>query len=161
MCGESCGSGSFLAVWGMRPSKDTSIPLPSQRWEEKGRKMPPKPRAAPRGILWWGFLLGGGGGDMMNNNLHQGPPVAEEEGFIFLYVSRLMIFCVRALTLHTHSELTHSPVSSFVFPSTAYKEKMKEISVLSFICSCLYPETHKNIMGDFEGTRRSDFYQIF
>ncbi|TNN61473.1 Stathmin-2 [Liparis tanakae] len=32
----------------------------------------------------------------------------------------------------------------------AYKEKMKEISVLSFICSCLYPESHKNIMGDFE-----------
>ncbi|XP_075961926.1 stathmin-2b isoform X2 [Anarhichas minor] len=26
----------------------------------------------------------------------------------------------------------------------AYKEKMKEISVLSFICSCLYPETPKN-----------------
>ncbi|XP_053190229.1 stathmin-2b isoform X1 [Scomber japonicus] len=33
----------------------------------------------------------------------------------------------------------------------AYKEKMKEISVLSLICSCLYPETRKNIMGDFEG----------
>ncbi|XP_026155987.1 stathmin-2b [Mastacembelus armatus] len=32
----------------------------------------------------------------------------------------------------------------------AYKEKMKEISVLSFICSCLYPETRKNIMGDFD-----------
>ncbi|KAM6903680.1 stathmin-2b [Lycodopsis pacificus] len=32
----------------------------------------------------------------------------------------------------------------------AYKEKMKEISVLSFICSCLYPETPKNILGDFE-----------
>ncbi|XP_022603385.1 stathmin-2 [Seriola lalandi dorsalis] len=32
----------------------------------------------------------------------------------------------------------------------AYKEKMKEISVLSLICSCLYPETRKNIMGDFD-----------
>ncbi|XP_074543815.1 stathmin-2b [Halichoeres trimaculatus] len=32
----------------------------------------------------------------------------------------------------------------------AYKEKMKEISVLSLICSCLYPESRKNIMGDFE-----------
>ncbi|XP_034455103.1 stathmin-2b [Hippoglossus hippoglossus] len=32
----------------------------------------------------------------------------------------------------------------------AYKEKMKEISVLSLICSCLYPETRKNIMGDFQ-----------
>ncbi|XP_041822886.1 stathmin-2b isoform X2 [Melanotaenia boesemani] len=32
----------------------------------------------------------------------------------------------------------------------AYKEKMKEISVLSLICSCLYPETRKNVMGDFE-----------
>ncbi|XP_071757637.1 stathmin-2b [Centroberyx gerrardi] len=32
----------------------------------------------------------------------------------------------------------------------AYKEKMKEISVLSLICSCLYPETRKNLMGEFE-----------
>lgn len=40
----------------------------------------------------------------------------------------------------------------FQFLSTAYKEKMKEISVLSLICSCLYPESRKNIMGDFEGT---------
>ncbi|XP_008329902.1 stathmin-2b [Cynoglossus semilaevis] len=32
----------------------------------------------------------------------------------------------------------------------AYKEKMKEISVLSLICSCLYPEARKNIMGEFE-----------
>ncbi|XP_034017427.1 stathmin-2b isoform X3 [Thalassophryne amazonica] len=32
----------------------------------------------------------------------------------------------------------------------AYKEKMKEISVFSLICSCLYPENRKNIMGDFE-----------
>lgn len=29
---------------------------------------------------------------------------------------------------------------------------MKEISVLSLICSCLYPESRKNILGDFEGT---------
>ncbi len=34
---------------------------------------------------------------------------------------------------------------------------MKEISVLSLICSCLYPETRKNIMGDFEGTFSSDW----
>nr|XP_061808494.1 stathmin-2-like isoform X1 [Nerophis lumbriciformis] len=33
----------------------------------------------------------------------------------------------------------------------AYKEKMKEISVFSLICSCLYPEVRKNTMGDFEG----------
>lgn len=39
----------------------------------------------------------------------------------------------------------------FAFVSAAYKEKMKEISVLSLICSCLYPETRKNVMGDFEG----------
>ncbi|KAF3707433.1 Stathmin-2-B SCG10 protein -like protein B [Channa argus] len=32
----------------------------------------------------------------------------------------------------------------------AYKEKMKELSVLSLICSCLYPEGRKNIMGDFQ-----------
>lgn len=29
---------------------------------------------------------------------------------------------------------------------------MKEISVLSLICSCLYPESRKNVLGDFEGT---------
>lgn len=29
---------------------------------------------------------------------------------------------------------------------------MKEISVLSLICSCLYPESRKNLLGDFEGT---------
>lgn len=39
----------------------------------------------------------------------------------------------------------------FFFTPAAYKEKMKEISVLSLICSCLYPESRKNIMGDFEG----------
>ncbi|XP_031709679.1 stathmin-2b isoform X1 [Anarrhichthys ocellatus] len=38
----------------------------------------------------------------------------------------------------------------FPVSSAAYKEKMKEISVLSFICSCLYPETPRNILGDFE-----------
>ncbi|XP_037120142.1 stathmin-2b [Syngnathus acus] len=32
----------------------------------------------------------------------------------------------------------------------AYKEKMKEISVFSLICSCLYPDSHKNPLGDFE-----------
>ncbi|KAF7653179.1 hypothetical protein LDENG_00086260 [Lucifuga dentata] len=32
----------------------------------------------------------------------------------------------------------------------AYKEKMKEISVFSLLCSCLYPETRKNIMDEFE-----------
>ncbi|CAL8397224.1 stathmin-2b isoform X2 [Gadus morhua] len=32
----------------------------------------------------------------------------------------------------------------------AYKEKMKEISVISLICSCLYPESRKDILGDFE-----------
>ncbi|KAM8885007.1 stathmin-2b [Synchiropus picturatus] len=35
--------------------------------------------------------------------------------------------------------------------AVAYKEKMKEISVLSLICSCLYPQSRKNVaMGDFE-----------
>ncbi|KAF6737958.1 Stathmin-2-A [Oryzias melastigma] len=32
----------------------------------------------------------------------------------------------------------------------SYKEKMKEMSVFSLLCSCLYPESRKNIMGDFE-----------
>lgn len=36
---------------------------------------------------------------------------------------------------------------------------MKEISVLSLICSCLYPESRKNIMGDYEG--RVDISLLF
>ncbi|KAM9416076.1 stathmin-2-like isoform 2-T3 [Salvelinus alpinus] len=32
----------------------------------------------------------------------------------------------------------------------AYKEKMKEMSVLSLLCSCLYPETRKNLVGEFQ-----------
>ncbi|XP_014033744.1 stathmin-2b isoform X2 [Salmo salar] len=32
----------------------------------------------------------------------------------------------------------------------AYKEKMKEISVLSLLCSCLYPEARKNLVGEFQ-----------
>lgn len=53
-----------------------------------------------------------------------------------------MCMCVLAVYIYT---------VMFKSSSTAYKEKMKEISVLSLICSCLYPETPKNIMGDFEG----------
>lgn len=45
MCGESCGYGSILAVGEIRPSKDTSIPLPSQLVENKSHKMSTKPRA--------------------------------------------------------------------------------------------------------------------
>ncbi|TMS18301.1 Stathmin-2 [Larimichthys crocea] len=55
-------------------------------------------------------------------------------------------------------QLTHTPPvnpprhhrTEMAKTAIAYKEKMKEISVLSLICSCLYPETRKNIMGDFE-----------
>ncbi|KAK2887103.1 hypothetical protein QQF64_013926 [Cirrhinus molitorella] len=32
----------------------------------------------------------------------------------------------------------------------AYKEKMKELSLVSLICSCLYPEARKTVMGEFE-----------
>ncbi|KAG7458141.1 hypothetical protein MATL_G00235000 [Megalops atlanticus] len=32
----------------------------------------------------------------------------------------------------------------------AYKEKMKELSVLSLICSCFYPESRNTLMGEFE-----------
>ncbi|XP_051948912.1 stathmin-2-like [Xyrauchen texanus] len=32
----------------------------------------------------------------------------------------------------------------------AYKEKMKELSLVSLICSCLYPEARNNLMGEFE-----------
>lgn len=38
---------------------------------------------------------------------------------------------------------------------------MKEISVLSLICSCLYPESRKNILGDFEGTFLPDTRGFF
>ncbi|CAK6960593.1 stathmin-2a isoform X2 [Scomber scombrus] len=34
--------------------------------------------------------------------------------------------------------------------ATAYKEKMKELSVLSLICSCFYPETRNKLMSEFE-----------
>ncbi|XP_005804721.1 stathmin-2-like [Xiphophorus maculatus] len=33
---------------------------------------------------------------------------------------------------------------------TAYKEKMKELSVLSLICSCFYPETRNKLVCEFE-----------
>ncbi|XP_022538911.1 stathmin-2b [Astyanax mexicanus] len=32
----------------------------------------------------------------------------------------------------------------------AYKEKMKELSLVSLICSCFYPEAHNKMMGEFE-----------
>ncbi|XP_018582607.1 stathmin-2b [Scleropages formosus] len=32
----------------------------------------------------------------------------------------------------------------------AYKEKMKELSVISLICSCFYPETRKKLVCEFE-----------
>ncbi|XP_053182645.1 stathmin-2a isoform X1 [Scomber japonicus] len=35
--------------------------------------------------------------------------------------------------------------------ATAYKEKMKELSVLSLICSCFYPEARNKLMSEFEG----------
>lgn len=34
---------------------------------------------------------------------------------------------------------------------TAYKEKMKELSLVSLICSCLYPEARNTLMAEFEG----------
>ncbi|XP_041798557.1 stathmin-2a [Chelmon rostratus] len=34
--------------------------------------------------------------------------------------------------------------------ATAYKEKMKELSVLSLICSCFYPETRNKLVSEFE-----------
>uniref|UniRef100_A0A8K9V3T6 Stathmin n=1 Tax=Oncorhynchus mykiss TaxID=8022 RepID=A0A8K9V3T6_ONCMY len=41
--------------------------------------------------------------------------------------------------------------SAIIIQPLAYKEKMKEISVLSLLCSCLYPEARKNLMGEFQG----------
>lgn len=34
--------------------------------------------------------------------------------------------------------------------ATAYKEKMKELSVLSIICSCFYPESRNKLAHEFE-----------
>ncbi|KAG7279531.1 hypothetical protein CRUP_034632 [Coryphaenoides rupestris] len=34
--------------------------------------------------------------------------------------------------------------------ATAYKEKMKELSVISLICSCFYPETRNKLVCEFE-----------
>ncbi|KAM8870493.1 stathmin-2a [Spinachia spinachia] len=34
--------------------------------------------------------------------------------------------------------------------ATAYKEKMKELSVFSLICSCFYPEAHNKHVCEFE-----------
>ncbi|XP_034030827.1 stathmin-2a [Thalassophryne amazonica] len=34
--------------------------------------------------------------------------------------------------------------------ATAYKEKMKELSVLSLICSCFYPESRNKLISEFE-----------
>lgn len=36
-------------------------------------------------------------------------------------------------------------------PPTAYKEKMKELSVLSLICSCFYPQPHPNTVYQYGG----------
>uniref|UniRef100_A0A672Y691 Stathmin n=1 Tax=Sphaeramia orbicularis TaxID=375764 RepID=A0A672Y691_9TELE len=38
----------------------------------------------------------------------------------------------------------------FVYVLTAYKEKMKELSVLSIICSCFYPESRNKLAHEFE-----------
>lgn len=38
-----------------------------------------------------------------------------------------------------------------VYVPAAYKEKMKELSVLSLICSCFYPEMRNKLEHEFEG----------
>ncbi|XP_042290875.1 stathmin-2b isoform X1 [Thunnus maccoyii] len=55
-----------------------------------------------------------------------------------------------ATNAHSSEQPAPAPPQKMAKTAIAYKEKMKEISVLSLICSCLYPETRKNIMGDFE-----------
>ncbi|KAF3833905.1 hypothetical protein F7725_025109 [Dissostichus mawsoni] len=53
-------------------------------------------------------------------------------------------------TLLRSTRPRHHQPTEMAKTAIAYKEKMKEISVFSLICSCLYPETRKNLMGDFE-----------
>lgn len=43
----------------------------------------------------------------------------------------------------------------------AYKEKMKELSVLSLICSCFYPEPRNKLVCDFEGTKSAESWIFF
>lgn len=43
--------------------------------------------------------------------------------------------------IHAHAGLT----------PTAYKEKMKELSVLSLICSCFYSQPHPNTIYQYGG----------
>lgn len=77
-----------------------------------------------------------------------------KKSLMSLCVSGLMTYCLGGCVLQRCGGFASRCVKCNrlpAFTSTAYKEKVKEISVLSLICSCLYPETRKNIMGDFEG----------
>uniref|UniRef100_A0A8D1UNP4 Stathmin-3 n=2 Tax=Sus scrofa TaxID=9823 RepID=A0A8D1UNP4_PIG len=61
------------------------------------------------------------------------------------------LLCRPASQLRTHRPKANDPF----FPglAAAYKEKMKELSVLSLICSCFYPQPHPNTVyqyGDME-----------
>lgn len=73
--------------------------------------------------------------------------------FIFSFCVTRLVFC--------SSPGYVCKVETFPLPSSAYKEKMKEISVLSLICSCLYSESRKNILGEFEGRRKPKYSLIW
>lgn len=42
-------------------------------------------------------------------------------------------------------------VSFFCFPVTAYKDKIKEMSMLSLLCSCFYTQPHPNSLYQYGG----------
>ncbi|KAG9279730.1 stathmin-2 [Astyanax mexicanus] len=67
----------------------------------------------------------------------------------------LLTQCLTAvLFLHTDHQDARStrtaPPATMAKTAIAYKEKMKELSLVSLICSCFYPEAHNKMMGEFE-----------
>lgn len=82
---------------------------------------------------------------------------------IVLSVSFIIDMNLRLVYTRLCGEFRDSPGCHVVFP-TAYKEKMKELSVLSLICSCFYPETRNKLAHEFEGmnyNRNIDFIFLF
>ncbi|TSK31480.1 Stathmin-2 [Bagarius yarrelli] len=51
---------------------------------------------------------------------------------------------------HSSLPLTATTTAAMAKTAVAYKEKMKELSLVSLICSCLYPEARNKMMGEFE-----------
>ncbi|KAF5901240.1 stathmin-2-like isoform X1, partial [Clarias magur] len=57
---------------------------------------------------------------------------------------------LHAVRNYISSRLTATTTAAMAKTAVAYKEKMLELPLVSFICSCLYPEARNKIMGEFE-----------